>query len=264
MHCLFVRSAGFACRLASDYNVLMADVVANRKPPALTMSFASGSHHPRPLSTMNSAESDSDDAGSPISGLDSSAALILVHDQDDPPSPLDFTDDEDDGEDDDLSSPIFEVRRSAVFPTLPSTTVFLYLLAPYLKLGALDLPNSSLSLKFGLPALLLSALASAFARQIWYMLARYLRKADMTDVLLHTFAKGRGKERRRSFIRIFVRLGTGTISTLVAVAYLRCEHSLFSEKQVKFILFRFNVFTTSPALLEASFWSLIFHLDHSC
>jgi hypothetical protein len=102
-----------------------------------------------------------------------------LYDQDEPPS----TDDEDDKEEDDLSSLIFKVRRSAVFPTLLSTIVLLYLLAPHLKLGAVDLPNSSLPLKFGLPALLLSALASAFARQIWYMLARYLRKAVMTKVL---------------------------------------------------------------------------------
>jgi len=211
----------------------MAEAVANRKPPTLTMSFASGSHHARQLSTTSSGGSDSDDAGSPISALDSSAALILVHDQDESPSPLDFTDDEDDREEDDLISPIFEVRRSTVFPPLPPTTVFLYLLAPYLKLGALDLPNSSLPLKFGLPALLLSAMASAFARQIWYMLARYLRKADMTEVLLDTFAKGRGKERRRAFIRIIVRLGTGIVSTLVAIAYLRCEHPLVSQKRVQ-------------------------------
>ena len=42
---------------------------------------------------MSSADSDSDDAGSAISALDSSVALILVHDQDEPPSQLDFTDD---------------------------------------------------------------------------------------------------------------------------------------------------------------------------
>ncbi|KIM44309.1 hypothetical protein M413DRAFT_443320, partial [Hebeloma cylindrosporum] len=204
----------------------MADGVANRKPPTLSMSFASESHRARRPSTTSSAGSDSDGPGSPISALDSSAALILVHDQDEPPSPLDFTDDEDDREEDDLISPIFEVRQSAVFPPLPPTTVFLYLLAPYLRLGALDLPNSSLPLKFGLPALLLSALASAFARQIWYMLARYLRKADMTEVLLDTFAKGRGKERQRAFIRVVVRIGTGTVSTLVAITYLR--HSMYS------------------------------------
>ena len=262
--CSIYRPFWAVCRLASDYNVLMADVVANRKPPTLTMSFVSGSHHAPRMSTMSSAESDSDDAGSPITALDSSAALILVHDQDEPPSPLDFTDDEDDREEDDLISPIFEVRRSTVFPALPPTTVFLYLLAPYLKLGAVDLPNSSLPLKFGLPALLLSALASAFARQIWYMLARYLRKADMTEVLLDTFAKGRGKERRRSFIRILVRLGTGSVSTLVAIAYLRCKHLLVSKKQFKFILFRFNVFATSATHLEASLWFLIFHFDHGC
>ena len=86
----------------------------------------------------------------------------------------------------------------------------------------------------------------------------------MTEVLLDTFAKGRGKERRRTFIRIIVRLGTGIVSTLVAIAYLRCEHPLVSKKQFKFILFRFDVFPTSPTLLEASYWSFVFHLDHGC
>ncbi|KAF8957024.1 hypothetical protein BDZ97DRAFT_1924972 [Flammula alnicola] len=211
---------------------------ASRRPPALTMPFTSDNHHARHLSTTSSASSSSDDEpeSSALSALDSSAALILVHDQDEPSSPFDFTDDEDDRDDDpDLVSPIFEVRKSAVFPPLPPSLVFLYLLTPYLKLGALDLPNSQLPLKYGLPALLLSALASGFARQIWYMLARYLRKADMTDILLDTFAKGRGKERQRAVIRAMVRVGTGVISTLLAVTYLRHSmytlHSLLPQKQ---------------------------------
>jgi hypothetical protein len=210
---------------------------------------------------MSSSRSDSDDAGSPLlSTLDSSAALILVHDRDEPPSPLDFTDEEGNGEEDDAISPIFEVRQSAVFPPLSPTTVFLYLLAPYLKFGALDLPNSRLPLKFGLPALLLFALASVFARQIWYMLARYLRKADMTEVLLDTFAKGRGKERQRTAIRILIRFGTGTLSMLVAITYLRREFSFGPRNCSNSFYFRFNVFTTSTSLWKVSFS----HLHPSC
>ncbi|KAF8869583.1 hypothetical protein CPB84DRAFT_1803853 [Gymnopilus junonius] len=187
---------------------------------------------------MSSASSDSDDdveAYSSLSALDSSAALILVHDQDEPTSPLDFTEDEDDLiDDDELVSPMFEVRKSAAFRSLSPSSVFLLLLAPFLRLGALNLPNTQLPLKYGLPALLLSALASAFARQIWYMLARYVRKADMTDILLDTFAKGRGKERQRNAIRNVIRICNGSINLLLAITYLRFSiytlHPLVSEQ----------------------------------
>lgn len=114
---------------------------------------------------------------------------------------------------------MFEVWRSVIFPTLPSITVFLYFLALCLKLGALDLSNSSFSLKFGFPAVLLSALASAFARHIWCMLARYLRNADMTDiergvdVLLYEYLSGLGR----------------VTSKLVAIAYL---YPLVSKKKL--------------------------------
>ncbi|KAJ3501952.1 hypothetical protein NLJ89_g9107 [Agrocybe chaxingu] len=114
-----------------------------------------------------------------------------------------------------------DVRQSAAVPPLPPSLVLLYLLAPYLKFGALNLPYTQLPLKWGLPALLLSALASAFARQVWYMLARYLRKADLTDILLDTFARGRGKECQRAIIRALVRALLGVVSTLLAVTYLR-------------------------------------------
>jgi len=66
---------------------MLALHVDNDIDGVLTISLDSGS------CPMSSADSDSDDAGSAISALDSSAALILVHDQDEPPSPLDFTDD---------------------------------------------------------------------------------------------------------------------------------------------------------------------------
>ncbi|KAH9485450.1 hypothetical protein JR316_0002358 [Psilocybe cubensis] len=195
----------------------------NRKPPSLNTSFALGGHVRR-QSTISSGSSDDDEACSPVlSALDSSAALILVHDQDEPTSPLDFDDDEDanNGDDQDIVSPMFEVRKSTVFPPLPPSLVFLFLLAPFLRLGALELPNCQIPLKYGLPALLLSALATAFARQIWYMLARYLRKADMTDIILDTFAKGRGKDMRRALMRGVVRIGSSTITMGVSVTYLR-------------------------------------------
>lgn len=194
--------------------------------PALSLSFSPDGHYsPR---TSEPSASDSEEEQSPITALDSSAALILVHDSDDSPQDFDFSDEDDDDRDelDELVSPMFQVRSSAACPPLPPSSVFLYLLAPLLKLGALNIQSTQVPLKFGLPVLFLSALASAFARQIWYMLARYLRKADMTDVLLNTFARGRGKERQRSFLRRLVKLGTSIVSVLVAVTYLRGECTL--------------------------------------
>jgi hypothetical protein len=186
------------------------------------MPAASGSHARR----FSTESFNSDDDGPPdLSAIDSSAALVLLHDSEESNIPFDFTDDEDGDRDqvNSLVSPVFDMRKSTAFPPLPPSLVFLYLLAPYLKLGALDLLNSSLPLKYGLVALFTSALASAFARQIWYMLARYLRKADITEILLDTFARNRGKERRRMILRGSVRTGTSILFILVAVTYLRSE-----------------------------------------
>lgn len=163
-----------------------------------------------------SISSESSGRSSPVlSGLDSSSALILVHDEDDDSSPFDFTDDEDDA----LDSP-FDIGRPYVQPLGPSV-VFLYLLSPCLKLGAMLLPNTNLPIKYGLPPLFLFAVLSAFVRQIWYMLARYLRKADLEDIFLDVFARGRGKERRREILRGLTRGSTGVLRILLAVIYLR-------------------------------------------
>ena len=160
----------------------------------------------------------------PEFALDSSAALILLHDSEESNVPFEFTDDEDsDRDESNLVSPVFDMRKSTVFPPLRPSLVFLYLLAPYLKLGALDLINSRLPLKYGLLALATSALASVYSRQIWYKLARYLRKADVTEIVLDTFARRRSKERRRMALRGSVKAGNGILSILVAVTYLRCE-----------------------------------------
>lgn len=170
---------------------------------------------------MSTGSASSDDTDVPsLSALDSSAALILVHDSDES-TPFDFSDDDDDDEDEiDAPSPLFEIRRASI-PPLPPTIVFLYLLAPYLKLGAMFLPYTRLPLKYGLSELLVFAVLAAFARHVWYMLARYLRKADIEDIVLDTFARGRGKERQREILRSLVRAGTGTINVLLATTYLR-------------------------------------------
>ena len=65
--------------------------------------------------------------------------------------------------------------------TAIDTAFLLYLLVPYPKDGAVDLPNLSLPLEFSFPALLRSALALAFR---WVL----------------SLARGMEKERRRSFM----------------------------------------------------------------
>lgn len=82
----------------------------------------------------------------------------------------DFSDDEDlafgqdgdDGERLDAGS-----RFGPGVAQLTPSAVFCYLLAPYLKLGAMCIPNTGLQLKYSIPALVLFAVLSVFTRQIW-------------------------------------------------------------------------------------------------
>lgn len=162
--------------------------------------------------------SSSSSSSSPVlSALDSSSHLILVHDDDDDDTgtPLDFSLDDQDDHDN-----VFDISRPYVLPLGPSV-VLLYLLSPFLKLGALLLPHTLLPLKYGLPAFFLFAVLSAFTRRIWYMLSRYLRKGDLEDVVLDVFARGRDKIKLRAVLRSVVRGGTGGLRVLVASLYLR-------------------------------------------
>ena len=187
---------------------------------------------PRP-STSSDSDADSFVSGrsSPLNGFDSSAALILVPDTDDPASsthgPFGFFPRDEEEEELDASHSDLQLERirASPVPPLASPTAFLYLLAPYLKLGALLVPAAGLAPRVAVPGLLLFALLSAFARQIWYMLAQYVRRTDMEDVVLEAFARGRGKERRRFVLRQIVRFSVGAFRVVVAALYLRCESS---------------------------------------
>ncbi len=203
------------------------------------------------------SEVEEEDDSPPLSAYDSSAALILVHDdsdQEDDESPFPFSDSDTEEQlpdqrrleftspeadfDEDIPSPQFPLRpTSLILPPLPPSLVFLHLLTPYLRLGALNLPYGHLSLKYGLPALLLSAMAAAFVRQVWYMLARYLRKASLTEVVTDTFARSHGgghgrreraKERRRVVVKAIGRTLVGVLGVLMAIIYLRRMLFFFS------------------------------------
>ncbi len=69
----------------------------------------------------------------------------------------------------------------------------------------------------------------------------------MTDILIESFAKGRGKERQRAVIRFIVRSGTGAISSMLAIIYLRRESRRFAGCPIFTIaILRYNVH--SPAI----------------
>ena len=163
-------------------------------------------------STSSDAEPDS-----PLfDGGDSTTALILVHDsEDNSNAPFNFSSDDDE----DFHTQL-DIHRASN-PSLSPLTVFMFLLLPYLKLGALLQPNSGLSPKFAIPALLFFGLLSLFTRQVWCKLSRYTRKSELEDVVLETLARGRNKERRRQILRTAIRLSTGISRILLARIYLR-------------------------------------------
>lgn len=174
--------------------------------------------------SSTSSDSFQSGRGSPIYGFDSSAALILVEDTPHGQS-FDLSSEDDDTEDE--SDVQLERLRNSAIPPLSSVSVFLYLFSPFTKLGALLLPSIGLTLNIGVPALVLFAVLSAFTRQLWYMLARYVRRADLEEIVLETFARGRGKEGRRMVLRQLVRFLAGSFRILVAALYLRCTSSIF-------------------------------------
>ncbi|KAI0693214.1 hypothetical protein BC835DRAFT_1354479 [Cytidiella melzeri] len=179
------------------------------------------------------------DSLSGIHDHDSSTALILVpehNDQDDidaeDPAPFDIMSSSDDDSQDGELQENYDGRDAGRTypsgPSLSSLAVFLYLLSPLLKLGALLSPLSGgQGLRESLPALFFFATLCALTRQIWYMLARYVRRPDMEEIVLQTFARraGRGREgeRKRRWIVRIVRFNTGLLRVLVIALYLRAS-----------------------------------------
>ena len=164
--------------------------------------------------------------------------LILVHEEEDDdedrdtehPLIMDFSSSDEDSDDLDGSlSPLHQINGKLSIPPLSPFTIFIYLLSPYLKLGALLLPYFQLPLRYGLSSLLISAILAVVTRHLLYLLARYLRKGDLEDVVASAFfstrkhgkRRERRKERRREFLKFSVRLGTATLRILVAAVYLR-------------------------------------------
>lgn len=169
-----------------------------------------------------------------IHEFDSSTALILVPEHSDPddidgedPVIFEFNSSSDDDSQDDGSPEERSVGGPySAAPSLSSLAVFLYLLSPLLKLGALLSPLvGGLGIRVSLPALFFFANLCALTRQIWYMLARYVRRADMEEIVLQAFARGAGRgrdgEQKRRWIMLSVRFSTGLCRVLLMALYLR-------------------------------------------
>ena len=158
---------------------------------------------------------------SPLLNAHSAPELVLVNDTDSPSEELDFS--SDDGMFDEVNAQPDRISTS-VIPPLSPTLVLLYLSVPYLKLGPIFLPASDTPLSRSIPTLLLCATFAAFTRDLWYLLARYLRKMDLEDIILDVFARGSDKTRTRLLLRIMVRVGTFITRVSMASISFRGSH----------------------------------------
>lgn len=176
------------------------------------------------MSSRRSSLSSSGRSSPEPAAIDASRALILVNDDGfdgmtSAPFEL-YSDDEDD-----LDSPPYDIRhRLAYIQPLTPSAVFAYLLSPYLKLGAMLLPNTELPLNYGISSLVVFAILSALARHLWYMLSRYTRRADLEDIIAEVVAKGRGREDQRAVVRTVIRSITGLMRVLLGTLYLHGQH----------------------------------------
>jgi len=148
-------------------------------------------------------------------GEHSTSTLVLVHEGDNEASPLTYSDD--DEEEGDVAFDIDDNTEQA----LPSAVVFGYFLAPCLKLGAMLTLSSHAPLKTSAPSLVLFALLSAFSRQIWFLLARYVRKPDAGTMAVQAFVRGQRKVSMRVVVRNVSRAFSSVTRLLLSAVYLR-------------------------------------------
>ncbi|KAI0251978.1 hypothetical protein BJV78DRAFT_1281983 [Lactifluus subvellereus] len=182
---------------------------------------------------------------SPLISPHSSPELVLVNGLDSPNEELDFS------SDDDLPDEFSGLDRfnASPIPPLSPTVILLYLSIFYLKLGPMFLPTSDTPLSQSLPTLAACAIFAASARQMWYLLARYLHKMDMEDVILHVFAGGLGRRRTR-LLRTIVRFGTSTMRVLLASVSLRVSvDALLPLVPARFLSVARGVLTAALALV---------------
>ena len=144
--------------------------------------------------------------------------VLVPDDEDDIDTPFYFSDsDEEEGE---YDAAQLDWLASSATP-LPTVLVYLYLVSPFLGLGAMFIPDGNASRHWMIAAVCIFIVLSTFARYIWYLLSRYLRKIYLEDIIADTFAKGRTKEHLRARLRTVVRVGDWVLKVLLAALFLR-------------------------------------------
>ncbi|KIN96300.1 hypothetical protein M404DRAFT_1006810 [Pisolithus tinctorius Marx 270] len=172
-----------------------------------------------PIDSPDSPVSPQSESQGGLSGPASPSALILLPDTEE----QDLYDlESDDDESDDECDSQLEVQRLPI-PPLGNALVFLYLLSPYLRLGALYITDGGdpISLRYGLLTLMFAASLSTFCRHLWFMLGRYLRKFTFEDILIEAFVRGRGQGRQHIFARCIISSAVALFRVLLAAMYFR-------------------------------------------
>jgi len=148
----------------------------------------------------------------------SNLIVLVPDDEDDIDTPFYLSDgDEEEAEYDGAQ---LDWLASSATP-LSTILVYLYLFSPFLGLGAMFIPDANASRPWMITAILAFTVLSTFARYIWYLLARYLRKINLEDIVADAFAKGRTKERLRAKLRAAVWVGDWISKVLLAALFLR-------------------------------------------
>jgi len=148
----------------------------------------------------------------------SNLIVLVPDDEDDFDTPFYHSDS--DEEEAEYDAPQLDWLASSATP-LSTILVCLYLLSPFLGLGAMFIPDANASRPWMIAAVFAFIALSTFARYIWYRLARYLRKINLEDIVADTFAKGRNKERLRAKLRAAVWVGDWISKVLLAALFLR-------------------------------------------
>ena len=143
--------------------------------------------------------------------------VLVPDDEDDIDTPFYFSDGD---EEDEYDPAQLDWLASSATPLFTSI-VYLYLVSPFLGLGAMFIPDGNVPRPWMIAAICVFIFLSTFARYIWYLLARYLRKIHLEDIVADAFAKGRTKERLRAKLRTVVRVGDWVSKVLLATIYLR-------------------------------------------
>ena len=148
--------------------------------------------------------------------------VLVPDDEDDIDTPFYFSDgDEEEAE---YDAAQLDWLASSATP-LSTILVHLYLVSPFLGLGGMFIPDGNKSRPWMIAAICVFVVLSTFARYIWYLLARYLRKINLEDIVADAFGKGRTKEGLRVWLRTAVRVGEWIMSVLLAALFLRGQHT---------------------------------------